>query len=200
MRDRCDHAPAGACDDPTCGYYAGHRCLSYPCRTVGCEHSRPAPGDPDAALVAALSAPVLPDPNPADYDPAAVRAWEETQRLAGRDNASGDLTRGRGFVGQNERGGVNTGSSSWEYLRVVGHKDGVAVRQDQPVFVKGAVYPSAPQEARARRERTEAEAQRMNEARDREAEARPLRDLARGDLASRLGMSPARMRRLARGV
>ena len=180
MRQTCDHGvPLGApCDDATCYNHQSPR------PAVAPQPRR----DPDADLVDGLSARSV-RIDPSRFDPDAVRTWTTVeaynQTLV---DSSGDLTHGKGAIGKAPDGErLPVGSSSWEYLRVVGYQDGVPVRQDQPVFVKGAVYPGAAVEAKARRERTETEAQRII----------AQRELKRVDLGSVTTLTPRQMERRA---
>lgn len=154
MRQVCEHGvfEGAPCDDATCYNHQSPRPAVTP------QPRR----DPDADLVDGLSARSV-RIDPSRFDPDAVRTWTTVeaynQTLV---DSSGDLTHGKGAIGKAPDGErLPVGSSSWEYLRIVGYQDGVPVRQDQPVFVKGAVYPSAAVEAKARRERSETEAQRI---------------------------------------
>ena len=101
-----------------------------------------------------------PAPNPANHAPEAVETWRATQALGERDNASGDMTRGRGFIGVREDGRTAHGSNGWNWLRKIGTADGKPVRQDPPVFVRGAVYADSDDGHRIARDIGEREAQR----------------------------------------
>ncbi len=188
MQRTCDHGiPLGApCPDAACYNYQSPRPDPLP----------PAPRrDPDAELIAALSAPETPR-----YQMGTDADWDRMERLARRDNASGDLTHGRGFIGQREDGTTAPGSSSWEWMRVIGRENGREVRQDQPVFVKGAVYMTPTEARKVARERSELEAQRIIAEREFGSAAERSAGLSKDALGALLGMNPAQVRRGRRGA
>ncbi len=83
------------------------------CPVTGCTSAR-VPTRLGDWTAATLSAPDRPSPNPRDFDPDAVRLHRDIEALAKRDNASGDITRGRGFIGKREDDSVAEGAhSSW---------------------------------------------------------------------------------------
>jgi hypothetical protein len=65
----------------------------------------------------------------ADFAPDAVRLHQHIERLAARDSASGDITRGRGGIGKDEFGRTPPGARPWWWCY-----------GNQPIAVKGAVY------------------------------------------------------------
>ncbi len=124
-RRHCEHgAPLGACDVEDCPDRALHRCLTNPCLVVGCENSRPAPLPPEEAFELGLRqvrAEERANPNPADFPPDAVTAWEETQRLAARESSSSALP--GALVGFDENGRVAGKTEPWEFRPPQAHAD-----------------------------------------------------------------------------
>lgn len=131
----CEHGvPLGApCDDPTCYNHSDHRCTTMPCRTVGCENSRPVPLEPNEAFELGLRearAAERDNPNPADYPPEAVSIWEETQRLAARESNSSAMP--GAMLGRDEDGRVGYMTEPWEHRQPQATPD---LHHDQPIVL-----------------------------------------------------------------
>jgi len=145
-----------------------------------------------------------------EFTPDARATHEAVEALARRDNASGDMTRGRGFVGVREDGTKAEGASTWEYRPPVYCADDpdpngrmldpilmngrVRYQPAPPVHVKGAVPGSARDVKRAQLAISEARAERINLSGQLRAVADGL-DMRPGVLAKVLGMTPARLAR-----
>ncbi len=207
-RRHCEHGnPLGACDVEECPDRALHRCLTIPCRVVGCENSRPAPVHPNEAFDLGLRqvrAEERANPNPADFPSDAVTVWEETQRLAARESSSSALP--GALLGRNEEGNVEGRTEPWHHREprvkpdlhhnipiVFGSGDSKYVmwQQQTPIHAGGGfVLPTHRTRLRPKTERQAAEEIRQQEER---------RELAAQQLAVVTGTDRDILERDARG-
>lgn len=157
------------------------------CPTTGCESSRPAvlledwirhstePRTPSMDL-APPRIPVAPltDEERRERERLGRERAKQVDALARRDTATGDLTRGKGFIGVQEDGRKAEGSSTWEWRPplpspVRGHDEmalqcnGIAsgYQPAPPVHVPGAVPGSAKDMRRHIRTLSETAAERI---------------------------------------
>lgn len=183
------------------------------CPKVGCEASRPAvrledwirgegtTREPSTDLPA-MRAPVAPlsEEERRERDRAGRELQRNLDELARRDNASGDMTRGRGFIGVQEDGRKADGAATWNWrppvycapdpdpegrnLDPVMMNGKVRYQPAPPVHVKGAAPGNAKDMARHVRRLSETGAQR---------------EIARRELAAAgigaSGMNPAQLQR-----
>lgn len=156
------------------------------------------------------------------HKPEARQLARDMDALARRDSASGDMTRGHGYVGVREDGSKAPGSVAWphrppvmpeqmsehhEYIPIImrnPNKDGDPVtlmyQQAQPIGnVPGAVYAESVEARVLTRNISEAAAERatMEEIKMRARE--DCRHLSSLEIAERLEMNPAQLRRRAVG-